>query len=151
MAVQKLKDIAELIALVAVVGSLVAVAIELRQTQDALQAQTYQDRAFDAIEWHFDVANNPQLSIIFREDVDLENLTPTEYTVAFNMAIASMIDLDNEYYQYQQGFLDQEFYYGDTVGGIARMAPIWRKFGLRESRSDFRAEVDRILAEQTDD
>jgi hypothetical protein len=151
MAIQKWKDVAELVALAAVVGSLVAVVLELRQTQDALLAQTYQDRAFDAIDWHFSVANNPQLSIIFHDDVDLENLTPTEYTVAFNMLIATMIDLDNEYYQYQQGFLDQEFYYGDTVSGIARLGPIWRKFGLRESRSEFRVEVDRILAEQADE
>ena len=40
----KWKDIAEIIALVAIVVSLVAVAIELRQTQVALQSQAYQAR-----------------------------------------------------------------------------------------------------------
>jgi hypothetical protein len=151
MTIQKWKDVAELIALVAVVGSLIAVVIELRQTQDALQAQTYQDRAFDAIDWHMNVAKNPQLSILNQDDFDRENLTRTEYTIAFNLLLATMIDLDNEYYQYQHGFLDQDFYYGDTVQGIVRMGPVWRKFGLRESRSEFRVEVDRILSEQADE
>ena len=115
MTIQKWKDVAELIALVAVVGSLIAVVIELRQTQDALQAQTYQDRAFDAIDRQIEQAKNPQLAILYQDDFDRENLTRTEYTIAFNMLYATMIDLDNEHDQYQQGFLDQDFYYGDTV------------------------------------
>ena len=147
MKVHKLKDIAELVALVAVVGTLAAVVVELRQTQSALQAQTYQDRALDAIEWHFDVAMNPQLNILFLEDLDPNTLSVEEYTVAFNMLIATMIDLDNEYYQYQNGYLDEDFYLGDTVRGIKEMGPLWRKFGLQESRNEFRAEVDRILSE----
>jgi hypothetical protein len=43
------KDIAEIVALTAVVGGLAAVVIELRQTQAALMAQTYQARALDVI------------------------------------------------------------------------------------------------------
>ena len=147
MNLQRLKDIAELIALAAVIGTLAAVVVELRQTQSALQAQTYQDRALDAIEWHFDVAMNPQLNVLFLENLDPDDLSVEEYTVAFNMLIATMIDLDNEHYQYQNGFLDEDFYLGDTVRGIKEMGPLWRKFGLHESRKEFRAEVDRILSE----
>lgn len=43
------KDIAELIGILAIVVSLVSVAFQLRQTQLALVAATYQARAFDAI------------------------------------------------------------------------------------------------------
>ncbi len=49
MTISKWKDVAEIIALIAVIGSLVAVAVELRQTQAALQAEVYQSRAFDGI------------------------------------------------------------------------------------------------------
>ena len=150
MTIRKWRDVAELIALVAVVGSLIAVVIELRQTQDALQAQTYQDRAFDAIDWHMDLAKNPQLNIL-DDDFDWENLTRTEYAIALNLLYATMIDFDNEHYQYQHGFLDDDFYHGDTVEGIVRMGPVWRKFGLRESRREFRVEVDRILSERADE
>jgi hypothetical protein len=133
------------------VGSLIAVVIELRQTQDALQAQTYQDRAFDAIDRQLDQAKNPQITILFQEDFDPENLTRTEYTIAVNMLYATMIDLDNEHYQYQHGFLEEDFYYGSTVQGIMRWGPVWREFNLRESRREFRAEVDRILSEPAEE
>ncbi len=151
MTIQKWKDVAELIALVAVVGSLIALVIELRQTQDALQAQTYQDRASDQIDLNLDQAKNPQLTIIFQDDFDRENLTRTEFTVAINMLNVKMIDADNEHYQYQRGFLDEEFYYGNTVRGIMRWGPIWRDFGIQEPRREFRVEVDRILSERPDE
>ena len=151
MNIQKWKDVAELIALVAVVGSLIALVIELRQTQDALQAQTYQDRAFDQIDQFLDQAKNPQLTILFQEDFDRENLTPTEHIIAINMLHVTMIDADNEHYQYQRGFLDEEFYYGNTVRGIMRWGPVWREFGIQESRREFQVEVDRILSERPDE
>jgi hypothetical protein len=54
------KDFAELAALVAVVGGLVAVVIELRQTQSALSAQAYQARALDVINTMHEVSANPR-------------------------------------------------------------------------------------------
>lgn len=140
------KDGAELLALVAVVGSLIAVVLELRQTQAALQAQTYQERAFDAIAWHLDTAKNPQLDVLNPATFDRDNLGPEQMTTARSLLLALMIDADNEHYQYQHGFLDEAFYQNDTVETIVMFAPLWREFGLQEARPDFRAEVDRILA-----
>ncbi len=62
MNLTKWKDVAELVALIAVVGSLIAVAVELRQTQSALQAQTYQVRAFDGIAVNLEIAQNAELA-----------------------------------------------------------------------------------------
>ena len=151
MTIQKWKDVAELIAMVAVVGSLIALVVELRQTQDALQAQTYQDRAFDQIDQHLDRAKNPQLTIQYQPDFDPENLTRTERTIAINMLYATMLDSDNEHYQYQRGFLDEDFYYSNTVRGIIDWGPVWRDFGIQESRRAFRDEVDRILSERPEE
>ena len=149
MTFQKWRDVAELIALVAVVGSLIAVVTELRQTQAALQAQTYQDRAFDAIEWHMEIAKDPRLTIsgLVLDSFDPANLTPAEHEIAKSIVRTILIDADNEHYQYQRGFLDEDFYHGDTVDTIERFGPVWRKSGIRESRHDFRVEVDRILSE----
>jgi hypothetical protein len=49
MATTSGKDIVELVGIFAVVATLIAVVVELRQTQSALLAATYQARAFDAI------------------------------------------------------------------------------------------------------
>jgi hypothetical protein len=82
MNITKWKDLAELVALIAVVGSLTAVAIELRQTQGALQAQAYQARAFDGIALNLEIAKNERLArpdeLIYSPDIDPTQLSPIE-------------------------------------------------------------------------
>ena len=144
MSFDKFKDIAEFVALVAIVGSLIAVTMELRQTQAALQAQTYQARAFDAIALNLEIALNPELRLL-PADFDIETLTADEFIVTTRLYNAFLVDLDNEHYQYQNGFLDSDYYFGSTVREIKTSAPIWRKLGIVERREEFRLEVDRIL------
>jgi hypothetical protein len=56
-------------------------------------------------------------------------------------------DLDNEHYQYQNGFLDLDFYETTTKREIKAYAPHWRAFGVPEPRQQFSEEVERILAD----
>lgn len=145
------KETAELIALVAVVGSLIAVVFELRQTQGALQAQAYQARAFDGIEMNKQLALDPELDrltqFIESPDFDPSQLSAADYRKTVYLLTITRIDLDNEHYQYQKGFLDPGFYHGETVLWIRDAAPKWRAMGMGEPRPDFREEVDRILSE----
>ena len=151
MSLDKWRDWFELIALVAVVGSLLALVVELRQTQKAMQAQAYQARAFDGIAWNFELAKDT----LIREmqdrldgpDFDPTTLDQSELSIAYHLISIVRIDLDNEHYQYQSGFLDSDFYQGETVERIRASAPIWRAMGIVSPRVEFKAEVDRILAE----
>jgi hypothetical protein len=151
----KWKDIVEIIALFAVVASLVAVAFELRQTQAALRAQAYQARAFQAYENHYYMAEHPEFASLSQSvqesDFDPDELSFEERNALNRMFSAAMTDVDNEYYQYQNGFLDESFYLTTTVVDIKFYAPIWRKLGIESLRPDFKAEVDRILAEEESD
>ena len=150
MNITKWKDLAELVALVAVIGSLAAVVLELRQTQEALQAQAYQSRAFDGIATNLALAQNEELArlseLIGSPDIDPAQLSPEERRKASHLLTVIRIDLDNEHYQYQKGLLDPSFYHGESVEWIRDAAPAWRAFGQIEPRPDFRQEVDRILA-----
>ncbi len=151
MQIDKWKDGAELIALIAVVLTLVAVAVELRQTQTALQAQAYQARAFDGIEWNFSVQTIPgareMIDRLYADDFDVVSLTEEETRLAITLMATVYIDLDNEHYQYTHGFLDAGFFENETIVRIRKSAPIWRALGLTEKRPEFRDEVGRILAE----
>jgi len=151
MNIAKWKDLAELVALVAVVGSLLAVAIELRQTQGALQAQAYQSRAFDGIATNLALAQDDELArleeLIYSPDIDPAELSPEERRRVSRILNVIRIDLDNEHFQYQKGLLDPGFYHGESVEWIRVAAPVWRAFGQGEPRPDFRQEVERILAE----
>jgi len=151
MTTNKWKDIAEIIALLAVVASLIVVAIELRQTQVALQAQAYQARAFQSFDHHMDMVEKSELDALFRgswaSDFQLEQLTTVERRQLERLYFALRADYDNEHYQYQNGFLDPGFYFATTVSDIKTFTPVWRKLGVDESRPAFHAEVDRILAD----
>lgn len=157
MTIEKWKDWFELIALVAVVGSLVAVVVELRQTQTAMRAQAYQARAFNGIEWNFEFAKDEALNSMQEKlddpDFDPTILTGSELELAKRLLTIVRIDLDNEHFQFQSGFLDSGFYYGETVYWIKDAAPKWRALGIFSPRPAFRVEVDRILADDslTDD
>ena len=64
MSIEKFRDWFELIALVAVVGSLIAVVVELRQTQTAMQASVYQARAFNGIEYNWELAKDESMRML---------------------------------------------------------------------------------------
>lgn len=145
------KDLAELVALVAVIGGLVAVVIELRQTQSALSAQAYQSRALDVINTMHEVSANPELAILVNDyldgDLTVDAASTKELIQLRNHFYLRRTDLDNEHYQYQNGFLDPDFYETTTRREIKAYAPHWRAFGIPEPRQRFSEEVERILAD----
>ena len=150
MTTTKWKDIAEIIALLAVVASLLVVAIELRQTQVALQAQAYQSRAFQEFDVSLHLADRPELSALLTrsmdKDFDVRSLSTVERTQLENLYYALRADVDNEHYQYQNGLLDRSFFETTTVEGIKRWAPVWRELGITETRPEFRALVDELIS-----
>ena len=151
MKLSKWKDLVELVALITVVGGLVAVVIELRQTQSALRAQAYQSRALDAIDGLRQSFESPERSQLFKDyfrgDLTIETASPEELAQLRRNLYIRRIDLDNEHYQYQHGFLDPDFYETSTKPQIKTYAPHWRAFEIPGTRAQFAEEVDRILAD----
>ena len=147
------KDIAEIVALAAVVGGLIAIVIELRQTQSALRAQAYQARALEVISAMREYSANPELEILLRDffanELTVETASPQELSQLRSHFYFRRTDLDNEHYQYQNGFLDSDFYHTTTEPEIKAFSPYWRAFGIPEPRQQFAEEVDRILSDPT--
>ena len=145
------KETAELLALVAVIGGLIAVVMELRQTQSALRAQAYQTRALDVIGAMRVNSANPELDLLIKKvysnELDFEAAVPEERSQISSHFYTKRTDLDNEHYQFQNGFLDPDFYRTTTEREIKAFAPFWRALGIAEPRQQFTEEVDRILAD----
>ena len=141
---------AEMVGITAVVASLIAVVVELRQTQSAIVANTYQARAYDAIEKNWQLAESqviaPILARVSADPSTIEALTDDAWRRLRNVYRGMRIDADNEYYQYQQGFLDEEYFEYALKPRIARQARMWRSFGIEERRPSFREFVDEQLA-----
>lgn len=148
------RNYVEIIGITVVVASLIAVVFELRQTQSALIASTFQARAFDAIaEEHYVSESELLLPILVNtnygeNNTAVTNLNEFDRARLIHFLRARMIDFDNEFYQYQNGFLRRDFFEGTTSRLVKEWAPRWRAIGLKEGRRDFEELVNRLLEEE---
>lgn len=143
---------AEIVGIAAVVASLLALVVELRQTKIAVMAATYQARALDAIALNLALQESELvLPLLTKTEVldpaQLSQLSDLERMRLVVFFTGRYVDADNEYYQYQQGFLDEEHLEYGIKTFIRGNAPRWRALGIEESRPSFRAFVDSVLAE----
>ena len=132
---------------------MIALVTELRQTQSALLAETYQARAVDAIGELLNVADSEYLAPILaatNNGADYEavaDLDAVSRLRLVNYLRARMIDWDNEHYQYQNGFMDADFFETTTTRSVKAWAPRWRAIGSRGGRAEFREYVGRVLSD----
>ena len=145
---------AEMVGFVAVVASLLALIVELRQTQTAVSAATYQARAHDSIALN-NLLQDSEIILPLLVNTDLGNpdtiaaLSDLERARLRVFFTGRRVDADNEYYQYQKGFLDDEHLEFGLKPFVRRNAPNWRALGVIEGRPAFKAFVDSVLAGET--
>jgi len=163
MTLMELGALGELVGAIAVVFTLVYLAIQIRQNTQAMDesrrlalAQTYQMRADALQEMLVRAAESEHIGPIITKLVDfgypeeigsLEQLTSDERGRFRQWQIAQQTHWDNMFYQYQQGFLDDEYYRDSFRERVRRLAPIWKALGVGGSRRSFTEEIERILAE----
>ncbi len=148
------KDVADTVGIAAILVSLIIIVMELRQTQSALIASTYQARALDAVRVEGAKADSEVLGpLLARVDLDdpesLATLNELERFRIRTYLLSRLIDLDNEFYQYQKGFLDDEYFEFWFKAQLKRNARAWRSIGVTETRPSFKQLVDELLAEPT--
>jgi hypothetical protein len=164
MTIEQLGALGELISAVAVVVTLWYLAVQIRQNTHAMEvtkrlalAQTYQMRA-DALQSMLVHAADSQYigplitrltQLGYPEDVSaLDQLSADERGRFRQWQIAQQTHWDNMYFQYQQGYLDEEYYRDSLRERVARLAPTWKALGITGGRRSFSAEIERLLAER---
>ena len=163
MTIVELGALGEFVGAIGVVVTLAYLAVQIRQNTRAMEesrrlalAQTYQVRADALQEMLVEAANSEHVGPIiaklteagYPEDVaSLEVLTPVERGRFRQWQIAQQTHWDNMYYQYQQGFLDEEYYRDEFEVRVRRLAPIWRALGITGNRRSFAREIERLLGE----
>lgn len=164
MTIMELGALGEFVGAIAVVVTLVYLAVQIRQNTRAMEenrrlalAQTYQMRS-DALQSMLVHAADSQYigPLIteltqhgYPEDVSaLDRLTPEQRGRFRQWHIAQQTHWDNLFYQYQQGYLSDEYYLDSFRERVVRLAPTWKALGISAGRRSFAAEVERLLAEQ---
>ncbi len=161
MTIMELGALGEFIGAIAVVATLAYLAIQIRQNTHTMEegkrlalAQTYQMRA-DALQQMLVQASESKyigpiitkLTLAgYPENVtSLEDLPPEERGRFRLWQIAQQTHWDNMYYQYQQGFLDDEYYRDSFRERVRRLAPIWKALDVTGSRQSFAEETELIM------
>lgn len=163
MTLQDWGSIGEVVGAVAVVVTLIYLAKQIRLNTHAMDegrklalAQTYQMRA-DALQAMLvQAADSDHIGPLIikltehgypEELAALDTLTDAERRRFRMWQIAQQTHWDNMHYQYQQGYLDREYYEDAFKDRVVRLAPIWRALGLTSGRRSFFAEIERLSRE----
>ncbi len=160
MTIIELGALGEFIGAIAVVATLVYLAIQIRQNTHTMEeskrlalAQTYQMRADALQEMLVRASESEHIGPIitkltlagYPEDLaSLEVLTAEERGRFRQWQIAQQTHWDNMYYQYQQGFLDEEYYNDSLKERVRRLAPVWEALGVKGNRRSFSREVESL-------
>jgi hypothetical protein len=164
MTLMELGALGEFVGAIAVVITLVYLAVQIRQSNQAMRenrrlalAQTYQMRADALQEMLVRASESEHIAPIiskltglgYPENVaSLDQLTPIERGRFRLWQIAQQTHWDNLFFQYQQGYLDEEYFRDSFLVRVQRLAPIWAALGVGGSRRSFEAELEQLLADQ---
>jgi len=166
MTILELGALGEFVGAIAVVATLAYLAVQIRQNTHAMEenrrlalAQTYQMRA-DALQAMLVRAADseyigPLITKLTQqgypeETSALERLTPEERGRFRQWQIAQQTHWDNMFYQYQQGYLEEEYYRDSFRERVARLAPTWQALGIAPGRRSFSDEIERLLESRAD-
>ncbi len=160
MTIMELGALGEMLGAIGVIVTLAYLAVQVKQNTRSMDegkrlalAQTYQMRA-DALQGMLVQAASSEVigplivkltELGYPADVSaLDKLSSRERGVFRQWQIAQLTHWDNMFYQYQQGFLDPEYYQDEFQKRVRRLAPVWQALGLLHGRSSFTAEVERL-------
>jgi len=165
MTILELGALGEFLGSIAVLATLVYLSVQIRQNTRSMDegkklalAQTYQMRS-DALQMMLvHAADSEYIGPIitkltgagYPEDIGaLEDLSQEDRGRFRQWQIAQQTHWDNMFFQYQQGFIDDEYYRDSFRERVRRLAPTWKALNLTGARSSFVDEIDDILAEDS--
>jgi hypothetical protein len=163
---QLLGNYGEFIGALAVVATLVYLAIQVRHTREATEANTqsleanrqlalaqaYQARAnatrellaFGSYSGAAAMIDGLMSSESFASA--FEKLSPSERTTVVTFESARWIHFDNLYYQYQNGFIGDDFFQNTFTPLVNRFGRNWEELGQTNNmRTEFKEAVERIV------
>ena len=146
-----------LLANVGVVVGLALLIVEIRQNSELVRAQIHQARSDAFVSARQALADTEFLLPAWEKYMSfgghqnpsaLEALDPVDAARVYRYFQARAGDYDNLYYQYRQGYLDEEFYRTRIENSIRIFAPAWLAHGVLDNMTpSFKAEVERLAAE----
>jgi hypothetical protein len=161
----ELGALGEFLGSIVVLITLVYLSVQVRQNTRSMEesrklalAQTYQMRS-DALQMMLvHAADSDHIGPIitkltgdgYPEDISaLKHLSSEDRGRFRQWQIAQHTHWDNMFFQYQQGFIDEEYYQDSFRERVRRLAPTWKALDVASARSSFNTEIENILADDS--
>ena len=113
MTLDQLANIGEIIGSIAVIISIIYLAIQIRTNTEAERTSTYQAVVSDFGALNNTMASTPDLSHLFVKAMeDYHQLSPDEKARISQIFFQSFHYFENMFYQHQKGYLDEEVWTG---------------------------------------
>ena len=137
-----------------VILGIVLLLIELNQNNELVRAQIHQSRTDSFTSVMFGIGDSEHLAVLDAkmngmENVNnLANLTQVERARLAYFHRAVIADYENAFYQYQAGYLDNDYWEGRIAPYIKVFYPMWNELGILGANSQqFLSMVHEIIAE----
>ena len=135
--------------------SVIYVGMQIKQNTNATRAQIHQSRSDQAQQFFLHISGSDQLMELsakfsIESSLDpsvLDTFPPLELHRYRILQTSNKQRIDNMFYQYEHGFLDEEMYEEYIVSAIRGFAPLWKELGLTTGRPAFTKEIERVLSE----
>jgi len=164
------RDLTEIFGIIAIVGSLIFVGLQLNQSQEIAIASQYQERAAAAVEYNGSQMHNARaiaekgaeiITFATSSDVSdelkefVKDRSPESVGMWFYENRVFFVMLDNFHYQYSAGFMEEESweaFHRQLRDELSResTAAYYQDYGL-SLRISFEALCDEILQEIEED
>ena len=160
---QLLGNFGEFVGAIAVVATLFYLAVQVRHTKEATDANTealkesQKIARTDSYLRRADVMERSAAQAAISEELANILLKARHGAIAelteldrFRLEMwerARMIRVESQFYQWQQGLLDDEYYEHQFKFVVRLSGPLWNTLGLRFERPSIRDEVERVMAE----
>lgn len=146
------KDIVELVGIAAIVGSLIFVGLQMKQSQQIALSAIYQARADSSMAIRFAPLESEALlsATAKRLHGEADPLSPRELAAEAALISGNTIYLENVHYQYLNGFITEEHWETnrEEMKSLMRRAPDFRQYVISSCsfhRESFCAELRRAI------
>ncbi len=113
MTLTELGSIGELLGSIAVLISLIYLAMQIRSSTETARTSTYQSVVSDFSALNQSMASTPDLSLMFVNAMeDFESLSPDEKARISQLFFMCFHNFENMYYQHRKGYLENDLWLG---------------------------------------
>ena len=130
---------------IGVLFGLIFLVVEIRQSNDLARASAYRSRGAEIQEAYQAVALDPEFSQILLtiNQQGIDGLTDHERIRYTYWQVAVLLRMQNQFNDYQMGFLDEDIYQA-ALSAAAERYDLWMELDIRIEDSEFKAAIESV-------